>query len=312
MLKKILLPVDFPTISPPVAQQAVTLAERFQAAIVMLHVATPRSHAAGVPVDDRDLANWNLVAEILQRVGPDFDESLRRRIETLVVRGVIVHGEPAKEILHAAQTENADLIMMKSYGYPFDQFLLGAVTAKVLRWKECPVWTGAHAQEQSASVSSSVAHSKHLLGKDQAGKDPSGKDRTFSIQNILCAVDLGPRSQEVAAWAAQLATAFGARLTLTNVTESMAIVSPGGSWANPNWQQKIVDDASRRLTQLQKNLKINADLLIGSGDVAKVLAQIATKTNADLLVLDCYPYSGNLRLHGYATIISVSIPVVSI
>jgi nucleotide-binding universal stress UspA family protein len=286
LIKKILLAVDFPTASVPVFQQAVTLAERFQAEIVMLHVATPESQRAGVPTDANDLANWDLLSEILQRADKEVDQSLRIKLRTRVVRGVVVQGQPARAILQAAEAEDADLITMASHGDTFDAFLLGSVTAKVLRRKECPVWTGAHTVEQSA--------------------------KEFSIHNILCAVDLGPRSQEAASWAAQLATEFDARLTLCNVTESMAIVGPGGTWTNPQYQQGLVDDAFRRLTALQKNLGMKADLLIASGDTPKALSQMANQTKADLLVLDCYPYSGNLRINGFAIICTVSIPVLSV
>jgi len=288
IINKILVPVDFPIKSPPMIQQAVTLAEHFHSAIEMLHVATPDSHAAGVPTDGRDLANWNLVAEILKSAKQEISQSLRTKLETLAVRGVVVNkGEPARAILEAAQAENADLIMMSSHSDTLDQFLLGSVTAKVVRWSEqCPVWTGAHVEEPSIT--------------------------NFSIHNILCAVDLGPRSQVAATWAAQLAAEFDADLTLSHVTESMAISAPGGTWTNPGYQQSLVDDASRRLTELQKSLSINADLLIGSGDLPKVLSQMAKKTNADLLVLDCYPSSNNLRIHAYAIICAVAIPVVSV
>lgn len=57
---------------------------------------------------------------------------------------------------------------------------------------------------------------------------------------------------------------------------------------------------------------MKTDLLIGSGDVPKVLSQIANKIKADLLILDCYPYSGNLRIHGYAIICTVPIPILSV
>ena len=286
LIKTILLPVDFPTASVSVFQQAVTLAERFQAQLVMLHVATPESIAAGVPADDGSLATWNLLAEILQKANNTIDASLRTRLQKLVVRSLVLRGDPAKQIVHAAQVENADLIMMSSHGDTFGEFLLGSVTTKVLGRKECPVWTGAHTEDQSA--------------------------KDFSIHNILCAVDLGPHSQAAASWAGQLAAQFGAHLTLCNVTQSMAIFSPGGSWANPKWQQSLVEDASRRLAELQKNLGINADLLVGSGDVPTVLGQMASKTKADVLVLDCYPSSGNLRIHAYAIICTMSIPVLSV
>ena len=286
LIKKILLPIDSPTTSVRVIQQAVTLAERFQAEIVILRVATPESHEEGVPKGDRDLANWNRLAEILREAEQKFAQSRRTKLETLAVHDVLVQVDPARAILQAAQAENADLIMMPSYGYTFDQFILGSATAKVLRWKECPLWTDAYTEEPSA--------------------------KEFSIHNVLCAVDLGPRSQQAASWAVQLAAEFGAHLTLSHVTESMAILAPGGSWANPEWQQDLAHGASRRLTELQKNLPLKADLLVGSGDVPKVLSEFASKTKADLLVLDCYPYSGNLRIHGYAIIRTVSIPVLSV
>jgi hypothetical protein len=57
---------------------------------------------------------------------------------------------------------------------------------------------------------------------------------------------------------------------------------------------------------------VKADVFIGSGDVAKVLGQAAKQTKADLLVTECYPYGGNLRIHGYAIICTVPIPVLSV
>lgn len=286
LIKKILLPVDFPTSSLGVMQQAVTLAERFHSQIILLHVETPERHEAGMPKQHEGIANSNLVAEVLRGTKQAFDASFRTKLESLAARGLLVKGDPAHAILQAAEAENADLIMMPSHGHTFDEFLLGSVTAKVLRWRECPLWTGAHTEEPSA--------------------------REFAIHNILCAVDLGLRSQEVASWAAQLAAEFGAQLTLSNVTESMAILAPGGTWTNPQYQQPLVDDALQRLTQLQKNLSIKTDLLVGIGDVPKALNQMAKTVKAELLVLECYPYSGNLRMHGYAIICTVSIPVLSV
>jgi hypothetical protein len=46
--------------------------------------------------------------------------------------------------------------------------------------------------------------------------------------------------------------------------------------------------------------------------VPKVLSQAAKQTKADLLVTVCYPYGGNLRIHGYAIICAVPIPVLSV
>ena len=113
-------------------------------------------------------------------------------------------------------------------------------------------------------------------------------------------------------WAAQIAAEFGARLTLAHVTASVEIWGPGGNYANPRWKQELVDDAAQHLAQLQKDTGTKAEVFIGSGDVPKVLSQAAKQTKADLLVAECYPYGGNLRIHGYAIICAVPIPVLSV
>jgi nucleotide-binding universal stress UspA family protein len=194
-------------------------------------------------------------------------------------------GDPAWAIVRIAEEESADLIMMPSHGSTFEQFLLGSVTAKVLHRTERPVWTGAHAEQSSV--------------------------QKFAIRNVLCAVDLGPRSEEAVSWAAPMAAEFGARLTLAHVTASVEFWGPGGNYVNQEWKKALVDDASQSIAKLQEDMGIKADVFIGSGDVAKVLSQAARQTKADLLVTGCYPYGGHLRTHGYGIICAVPIPVLS-
>jgi hypothetical protein len=59
-------------------------------------------------------------------------------------------------------------------------------------------------------------------------------------------------------------------------------------------------------------MDLEADVLIGSGDVPTVLSQVAKQTKADLLVTGCYPYGGHLRTHGYGIICAVPIPVLNV
>jgi nucleotide-binding universal stress UspA family protein len=285
-IEKILLPVDFPNPSLRVVHQAAALAHHFHSEIVMLHVVTARSHAAGVPEDGPELAAWDMLAEMVKGAQNNLDQSLGPELEGLVIRRVLLKGDPARAIVQTTQVEKADMIMMPSHGYTFNQFLLGSVTAKVLHGTECPVWTGAHAEESTV--------------------------QEFAIRNVLCAVDLGPRSHQTVSWAAQMAAEFGACLTLVHVTASAEIWAPGGSYVNPKWKEQLVGDASQHLAELQQDMGIKADVLIGSGDVPKVLSQAAKQTKADLLVSGCYPYGGNLRIHGYAIICAVPIPVLSV
>jgi nucleotide-binding universal stress UspA family protein len=285
-MRKILLPVDYPNPSLGVIHQAALLARHFHAQIVMLHVVTVLSHAAGVPYPGHQPAGWDLLGAILKEAQKQADLSLASELEGLNIQSLLGDGDPAAAIVQTAGEQTVNLIIMPSHGFLFEQFLLGSVTAKVLRRTECPVWTGAHVEESQAKV--------------------------FTIRNVLCAVDLGERSDKAVSWASQIAAEFGAHLTLAHVTAGVELWGPGGWYVDAQWKESLVRDASRRIAKLEQDTGVKADVFIGSGDVAKVLRQASMRTNADLLVLGCYPYGGNLRAHGYGIICSVPIPVLNI
>ena len=319
-IKKILLPVDFPNASLRVVHQAAMLARHFHSEIVMLHVVTAESHAAGVPEDGPELAAWDLLAEITREAQKNLDQGLGPELEGLAIRRVLLKGNPARAILQTAQVENADLIMMPSHGYNFEQFLLGSVAAKVLHGSECPVWTGAHVEESErpskdynplllyGGVGMGKTHPVEAKSHEQKRRQPA---QAFAIHNVLCAVDFGARSQPAVSWAARITAEFGAHLTLAHITASVEFWGPGGIYVNPKWKEELINDASQYLAALQKKMGTKADVLIGSGDVPKALSQAVKQTKADLLVTGCYPYGGNLRIHGYAIICAVQIPVLS-
>jgi nucleotide-binding universal stress UspA family protein len=285
-IKKILLPVDFPVASLGVLHQAATLARHFHSEIAMLHVVTAQSHSAGVPEDSHELVDWDLLAAIIRQAQKQQDPSLGPQLDGLTIQRKLVKGDAAQAIVQTAQEEKANLIMMPSHSFTFYQFLMGSVTAKVLHGTECPVWTGAHVQESLV--------------------------QRFAIRNVLGAVELGPRADITVSWAAQIATEFGAHLTLANVTAGVELWGPGGSYVDQSWKEELVSNASQQMAKLQQDTGIKADVFIGSGDVPKVLSQAAKQTKADLLVTGCYPYGGHLRTHGYGIICAVSIPVLSV
>ena len=285
-IKKILLPVDFPNTSLRVVHQAATLAHHFHAEIVMLHVVTALSQSAGVPRDSPELAGWDMLAEIIIEAEKNLDQSLGSELADLTIKRVLVKGRVVRAIVQTAQEEKADLIMMPSHGHTFNQFLLGSVTARVLRRTECPLWTDAHVEE-------SPVHE-------------------VPIRHVLCAVDFTPHNHKAVSWAVQMATKFGARLTLAHVTPGVELWGPGGSYVNPKLKEVLVGDASKNIAELQQDIGIKADVFIGSGDVPMVLSQAVKQTKADLLVTGCYPYDLHLRTHGYAIICAVPIPVLSV
>jgi nucleotide-binding universal stress UspA family protein len=285
-VKKILLPVDFPHTSLTVFHQAATLARHFHAEIVLLHVVTPRSHAAGVPHPGHDLAGWNMLEEIFKVAQQNQDHTLHTNLDGLILRPQLVDGDPGEAIIETAIQEKADLIMMPSYGFNFDQFLLGSVTAKVLSDINSPVWTAGHVKDSPA--------------------------QEFAIRSVLCAVDFRDHTRKTVTWAVQLAAEFGARLTLANVTGGVESWGPGGDYTNAVWEKELVSDASEHMAALQKEMGTNAEVFIGSGNIPTALSQAAKQTTADLLVTGFQPYGGYLRTHGYAVISALPIPVLSI
>jgi nucleotide-binding universal stress UspA family protein len=66
----------------------------------------------------------------------------RRYLEPyrLDVQEEAIIGEPAEEILKAREKNNCDLIVMGAYGHsPLREFILGSITARVMRRAPCPV-----------------------------------------------------------------------------------------------------------------------------------------------------------------------------
>jgi nucleotide-binding universal stress UspA family protein len=285
-MKKILLPVDFPNTPLRVVRQAATFARHFNSESVMLHVATMQGHAAGAPEHGPELVGWDVLAEIIRGAEKNLHPSLGAELDGLVIHRILAKGAAARAIMQTAQEQKADLIMMPSHGHTFCQYLLGSVTAKVLRETECPIWTDAHVRESPV--------------------------REFAIRNVLCAVDFNPHDRKTVSWAAQMAAEFGARLVLAHVTAGVESWGPGGSYVNRKWKEELIGDASERLADLQQDMGIKAEVFVGSGDAPQVLSQVVERTKADLLVTGCHPYGGRLRTHGYAIICAVPIPVLSV
>lgn len=289
MLKigRILLPIDFQDPTKHVVHQVAVLARQFHSEIVMLHVVTPLSYSAGMIEGGYVPANLDdVLKELIRQAQKNLDRALGPEFDGMDVKRMLLEGDPAVTIVKTARAENADLIAMPTHGYgAFRRFLLGSVTAKVLHDSDCPVWTGAHLEEETA--------------------------REFSIRNILCAVDLSPHSAKTVQWATQMAAEFGARLTLAHITAGMEIFGPGPYQVDPSWTEALVSSASRQLANLQQEVGAKAEIFTGSGDVPKLLSHAADQTSADVLVIG-RPSSGRLRATGYGIIRESHVPVLSV
>lgn len=138
MFKKILVPIDFNDIARRPLELALTLARTQGSKVVLLSV-----------VDD-SFPNPDIMS--FQLPWADYHRHLReeagRRLEQLKVEGgggdevevCVVRGQPARTIVHFADEEGCDLIVMATHGTAgLHPALVGSVTRKVIHQSSCPV-----------------------------------------------------------------------------------------------------------------------------------------------------------------------------
>jgi nucleotide-binding universal stress UspA family protein len=132
--KKILVGYD----GSPTSEKAVDVAIRFgiceKSEVSVLAVARLPEPATSVEVE-----------AVLDNAKEHYEQGLKRVVERAKARGVevstdIVVGHPAEQLIHRAQTEQSDLIIVGRRGTSlFQKLMLGSVSERVLRYAHCPV-----------------------------------------------------------------------------------------------------------------------------------------------------------------------------
>ncbi len=287
LLAKILLPVDFSGRAPGAAHYAKTLACRFKSEVTMLHVVQPFSVFSGAEMGDPGLGRWMETRKA--DATRNLESFMADEFNSLPVERIVAEGDPATEIVKLAHEGRFDLIVVPTHGYgPFRRFILGSVTAKVLHDADCPVFTGTHIAEAHAVPP------------------------TF-LRSVLCAVDLGPQSDKTVSWAARMAEAFQARLSVVHALPPLA--AGQARYFDPGWRVMLERQAKEQLQELIGRLDVKADLITTQGQVQEVVKEAARAVQADLVVIGRHVGSGilgRLRAHAYAIIRESPCPVVSV
>ena len=148
-LKRILVPTDFSETSDVALTYGKALAERFGAALHVLHV-----------IDDTLLTAYASEAfgTSLFAMRDEIEKDSRARLEgvfdtqeTQKLGGVAVlrTGQAFAEIVRYALEERIDLIVMGTHGRgPVSHMLLGSVAEKIVRRGPCPVLTVRHSEHE--------------------------------------------------------------------------------------------------------------------------------------------------------------------
>jgi nucleotide-binding universal stress UspA family protein len=130
----ILHPTDYSEHSDFAFRIACSLARDYRAKLVLLHVALRSVTIEGeAVVASRSEEYLQEEREKLERVSAPTEVRVERFVR---------EGDPAGEILRAAQFTNADLIVMGTHGRTgLGRLLMGSVAEQVVRKAPCPVLT---------------------------------------------------------------------------------------------------------------------------------------------------------------------------
>ena len=141
-VRSILLPTDFSVCARHAVPVAAEFARLLGARVVCLHVVEPVVQPA---------VGWAPLAEPLPaaELGDRLEESAARDLpafsrseefEGLEVEDVIARGDPAAEIVRAAEERGAGLIVISSHGRTgLGRILFGSTAESVVRRARCPV-----------------------------------------------------------------------------------------------------------------------------------------------------------------------------
>jgi nucleotide-binding universal stress UspA family protein len=140
-IRSILLPTDFSECGNFALSYAASLARKFGASIIAVHVIEPMVPTVGYSGMTEPLP----IADIADQLETSAERELPRIAECeecagLEIEEVIVHGEAAAEIVRVAKEKNADLIVLSSHGRTgIGRILFGSTAEAVVRHASCPV-----------------------------------------------------------------------------------------------------------------------------------------------------------------------------
>ena len=133
----ILLAVDYSEQGTYVAEKARSLASRYQAKLSIIHVLD------NIPVPD---TNYGAVIPLTQDSSDDLLEAEKAKLMQLGDQLVVdlanrwmLWGVPKQEIIHIAEQEKVDLIVVGSHGRHGLALLLGSTANSVLHYAKCDV-----------------------------------------------------------------------------------------------------------------------------------------------------------------------------
>jgi glycine betaine transporter len=160
-VNKILVPIDYSGQSDRALQWGASLAEKYGARLLLLHVISQASEGVSesraektdplLPFGLDNPAVYRAPRALAEVMSVDLVEAAQNDLKDLAIATLnkrlsvsptVGVGEPAEEIVRLARDEAVDLIVMGTHGRSgLRHVLLGSVAETVMRTAPCPVFT---------------------------------------------------------------------------------------------------------------------------------------------------------------------------
>jgi nucleotide-binding universal stress UspA family protein len=146
---KIVAATDFSEDSSNALNIAQEVAQKFASEVVLLHVDQPLAPVMMTPElgPAMDVGAMGRIAEEQRMLAQKELDKIAGQLRGagLHVKVLLKVGSPFLEIIHTAQTENADLIVLGTHGRTgLAHVLMGSVAERVVQKAHCPVLTVRH------------------------------------------------------------------------------------------------------------------------------------------------------------------------
>lgn len=273
VFERILVATDFSPFADAALSQAVWLARRCGAELVLAHTVENLRQAAHVLTYQAKIDLLTAEGELFQKeIRSKSDDKLRQQITAanapdLKIRFETLLGEPFIELTHAVQQEGYDLVMCGTRGASaWKQFFVGSTSKRLIRKCPASVW---------------IVKAEHA--------DPP--------KVILAASDFSEVSRKAVLKGLWLAEQCGAELHLLHVIESKDIpddlleTMAGGRIV----QDEITQEATARLHSYLNTLGRDVSRVIPHlawGHAWQEIARVAKEQNVDLITLGTVGRSG--------------------
>lgn len=279
MITQILVPLDGSPLAQSALPYALALADATQAPVQLFQVVPPPDVALDDIAHEDELSKQSEQLGIVKERLASVAQALRaptRRIEI-----VATHGEPASEIVRAAEATAGTVVVMATHG-----------RGGILRWA-----FGSVARKVLTTVSAPI-----LIVRPRGA--PAHPELPATIRTVLAPLDGSERAERVLALVQVVARAFGASVTLARVLHTPGVGDP--FTYTPVLTQAYFDKAIEEwhrtaqtyLTLIQHRLSaagIPSETLMREGNAAETLLELLDGGAYDLVVMASHGRTGMKR-----------------